>query len=272
MKAWVLAAAVAAAPAPAWAHDFWLEPETFRAAPGAAVVVRPLVGHGEERRPSPLPLRRVVRFEARGPDGAPVAGLGALAASIGGLSARFAFAGPGVHTVSLDTDLGGWSQLDAARFDAHVAREGLTPAATARAGRTGEPASERYGRHAVALVQVGAADHRRSWTMTPTGATLDLVAEANPYAAPDGRPLPVRVYYEGRPLAGAKVRLTALDGDGEALVVRTTDADGRAALPWPQAGRWRITTVWTKPLPPGEAADFETVFASLSFGFDGPAP
>ena len=108
--------------------------------------------------------------------------------------------------------------------------------------------------------------------MTPTGAALELVAEADPYAPASGRALPVRVYYEGGPLAGAKVRLTGLDDDGEPLAVRTTDAEGRVALPWPQQGRWRITTAWTKPLPPGEAADFETVFASLSFGFDGAPP
>lgn len=267
------AAVLAGLPASALAHDFWLQPERFQLAPAAAGAVVPMAGHGTEQRASALPLRRVTRFEAASSDGRLVARLQALELSGGGLRAGFAFDRPGTYALRLETDTGAVSQLSAARFNAHVAREGLTPAATARArqGRTGGPASERYGRHAVALVQVGAASDG-SWTMRPTGATLDLVAETDPYAPPEGRLLPVRVYYEGRPLAGAKVRLTGLDDDGEPLAVRTTDAEGRVALPWPQHGRWRITTVWTKPLPPGEAADFETVFASLSFGFDRAPP
>ena len=130
------AAVLAGLPASALAHDFWLQPERFQVAPAAAGVVVPMVGHGTEQRASALPLRRVTRFEAASSDGRPAAGLQALEPAVGGLRAGFAFDRPGTYALRLETDTGAVGLLSAARFNAHVARAGLTPAAIARAGRT----------------------------------------------------------------------------------------------------------------------------------------
>src|SRR3982074_831129 len=51
------------------AHDFWLQPNEFWLRPPAATPFTLLVGHGPFRQRSPIPLRRITRFEAIAPDG-----------------------------------------------------------------------------------------------------------------------------------------------------------------------------------------------------------
>jgi hypothetical protein len=35
----------------------------------------------------------------------------------------------------------------------------------------------------------------------------------------------------------------------------------------PRSGSWLLNVIWTKPLAASDETDFETVFSSLSFGF-----
>ena len=84
---------------------------------------------------------------------------------------------------------------------------------------------------------------------------------------PRSATLPVRVIYAGRPLPGALVKLTHLEDDASPLEVHLTDHEGRASFTMPNAGTWLLNVIWTKPLPPSDETDFETIFSSLSFGF-----
>jgi uncharacterized GH25 family protein len=115
------------------------------------------------------------------------------------------------------------------------------------------------------LIQVGDGGAQEAVTR-PVGLALEIVPEVSPYALPRSTMLPVRVLYEGRPLAGALVKLTDLADDAEPLEQHRTDSEGRAGFAMPSGGAWMMDVVWTKPLI-DEGVDFETVFSSLSFGF-----
>jgi len=133
--------------------------------------------------------------------------------------------------------------------------------------------SERYGRCAKAIVQVGRLGAGpQTVVKMPLGLPLEIVPEANPYDVPRPARLPVRVIYAGRPLAGALVKLTKLEADASPLDVRLTDHEGRASFTMPSSGSWLLNVIWTKPLPRAAEADFETVFSSLSFGFPSDRP
>jgi uncharacterized GH25 family protein len=157
----------------------------------------------------------------------------------------------------LETDSRARSNLPADRFRAYAEEEGLTPAL---APRVGAAVSERYSRNAKAIVQVGKGGQAQ--VTRPVGLPLEIVPDVPPGGGPA---LPVRVFYQGRPLPGALVKLTDLDRDATPLEMRRTDDEGRASFAVPARGRWRLNVVWTKPLPAGEDAEFETVFSSLSF-------
>jgi uncharacterized GH25 family protein len=225
------------------------------------------VGTGTERQRSQLPPRRVLRFDATTSAGEiqdlrPVLTLGAPDAD-GALS----FSRPGAYVVTLRSDAAAQSHLSAARFNAYAQEEGLTPALEARAARGLQAldASERYSRQTKALVQVGEGGDPAVVTR-PVGLDLEIVPEVSPYASPRPAALPVRVLYEGRPLAGALVKLTDLAHDAAPLEQHRTDGEGRAGFAMPSGGAWMMDVVWTKPLT-DEGVDFETVFSSLSFGF-----
>lgn len=74
----------------------------------------------------------------------------------------------------------------------------------------------------------------------------------------------VRVTDEGKPLAGATIKLADL-GHDTVVATQVTDAAGRARFVMPGRGAWRLAVVWTKPLPTAAETDFETVFSSLTF-------
>lgn len=260
---------LACAPPAASAHDFWIQPASFWLLPGSGTAMTLQVGHGPDRQRSALPPRRITRFGAVTPAGDTLDLRGAL--TLGGAKADgvLSFPDPGAYVVALETDAGAQSHQPADRFNAYAEDEGLAPALAARArdGLGRADATERYSRDAKALVQVGGPNARSQDQVTrPLRLLLEIVPEVSPYAADRGDTLPVRVFYEGKPLANALVKLTDLARDSAPLEVRRTDAAGRAVFTVNHSGNWLLNVVWTKALR-GQAVDFDTVFSSLSFGF-----
>ncbi|MEA1652345.1 DUF4198 domain-containing protein [Nitrospirillum sp. BR 11164] len=252
---------------PVSAHDFWVQPQRFHSAPGALLPLTLQVGHGPYRQRSPLPVRRVVRFQDVAPDGTASDLRGALHPGEADEDGAVRLTAPGTHVLVLETDDKAQSHLPALRFNDYLAVEGLAPALELRrAGhRMDADGAENYSRRAKVLVRVGPGGGGQA--TRPLGLTLEIVPEVDPYGLPRPADLPVRIYYEGRPLAGALVKLTDLAHDAEPAETHRTDDDGRARFPLPDAGDWLLNVIWTKPQPPTAETDFETVFSSLSFGF-----
>jgi uncharacterized GH25 family protein len=270
LRSVAITAALLCIASPAAAHDFWLQPARFWTAAQAQTSITLQVGHGATRQRSQIPQRRIIRFEVIVPSGTSTDLRGALHLGAESDDASMMLQAPGAHVIVLQTDNRAQSRLPAVRFNEYLAAEGLTSALAERrrTGRTDAEGTERYSRLAKAIVQVGApgADAQGQATAR-IGLPLEIVLEQSPYAAPRATTLPVRVYFEGSPLAGALVKLTDLDNDSEPLEVRRADAQGRALFIMPGGGRWLLNVVWTKPLPDSDEMDFETFFSSLSFGF-----
>ncbi|CAN5133878.1 DUF4198 domain-containing protein [soil metagenome] len=247
------------------AHDFWLQPANFRVAAGQSTPVSIQVGHGEARQRW-VSSDRVTMLRDIGPKGASDRRPDLMQAGTRDMSLNFA--APGLHILALETNHAD-SDLPAIRFNDYAKAEGLMPALQTRQaqGKTEAPGREIYSRRAKALVLVGAPAPGDDARVTkPLGLTLEIVPERNPYALKPGEALPVRVLYEGRPLAGATVKLTNLDFDMRPLVIKQTDGAGRAAFDVPLRGLWLLNVIWTKPIK-DPRGDFDTTFSSLSFGF-----
>lgn len=258
---------LAAFAGPALAHDFWLQPADFRVAPGQTTPVSIQVGHGQSRQRWAVKSDRVLMMRQIGPSGVIDQRDALRRAGTGDLPLRFAT--PGVHVLALQTNHA-QSDLPALRFNDYLKEEGLTPAAALRArqGKTGAPGREIYSRRAKTLVLVGANDAASNALVTkPVGLTLEIVPERNPYSLKPGQALPVQVLYDGRPLAGATVKLTNLDFDMKPVAVKLTDKAGRAAFDVPLTGVWLLNVIWTKPITGDLRGDFDTTFSGLSFGF-----
>jgi uncharacterized GH25 family protein len=99
----------------------------------------------------------------------------------------------------------------------------------------------------------------------PLGLPLEIVPDVSPYAIPAPAALPVHVFFEGRPLEGALVKLTNLQHDAEPVETHLTDPFGRTSFAMPNGGTWLLNVIWSRPLPSTQETDFETFFSSLSF-------
>jgi uncharacterized GH25 family protein len=253
---------------PVAAHDFWVQPEEYWVQPETVTSLTLQAGHGHLRQRSPIPLSRITRFEAIAPDGTVIDLRNGLHPGGNPADGNFRLPSPGVYVLSLQTDDRAQSHLPAIRFNDYLKTEGLTPALQQRqrTHRMDTDGSESYSRQAKSIVLVGGSGSGSQVTK-PLGLPLEIVPEQSPYTDPRPATLPVRVLYHGRPLAGALVKLTNLEHDAEPLEVHVTNSSGRARFAMPREGTWLLNVIWTRPLPPRGATDFETVFSSLSFGF-----
>ncbi|MFN8012740.1 MAG: DUF4198 domain-containing protein [Holophagaceae bacterium] len=256
---------LALAALPSSAHDFWIRPSRHRAAPGEVVKVHLKVGEhmkGEAVRRNPA---RMESLTAVGPSGElPLPGLDG-----GDPAGLLKTAQPGLYVVAY-RGRPAVLELPAAKFEAYLREEGLEAVIAKRRadGATDRPGRERFIRCAKAFVQVGegaAAGFDR-----PLGLRLELVPESDPQApgAPD---LPLRVVFEGSPLAGVKL-VAQREGDPGREVSSRTDAEGRARLPLGAPGRWMVKAVHMVPARSAADADWESLWASLSFEVAPPTP
>jgi uncharacterized GH25 family protein len=257
------------------AHDFWVQPDAYWVASAAHTPFTLQLGHGPDRQRSPIPLSRILRFEAVCPDARVISLRSTL--QLGGRSSdgTIALAAPGTYVLVLQTDARARSLLPAIRFNDYLRVEGLTPALRfrERKHRMSADGSESYSRQAKAIVRVGPSialkgeASRASPVTRSIGLPLEIVPELDPYAIPPPKRLPVRVIYKGRPLAGALIKLSDLHEDAHPIEVHLTDSAGRATFMAPMRGAWLLNVIWTELAPPSSDTDFETVFSSLSFGF-----
>lgn len=263
-----LALLTLAAPRLATAHDFWIQPSAYWLPPGGGAAMAIWVGHGPAREKSLIGADRIVRFDSLGPNGRQDRRAD-LRLGAPGADTRLGFADPGLQVLVLETNQTR-SELPGLRFTDYLKVEGLTPALElrARTGAVDAPGRELYSRRAKALVQVGEPSSGDAALATRRlGLSLEIVPERNPYAPDAGQDLPVRIYYEGRPLAGALVKLNNLDFDDRPLETHLSDAQGRAFFHVPRIGNWQLNVIWTKPIKGDPKADFETTFSSLTLGF-----
>jgi uncharacterized GH25 family protein len=233
----------------ALAHDFWIEPATFAPQPGEIVAVRLRVGQDLMGDPVPRDPSLVDRFVVHdaagdrpviGRAGADPAGL--LRVDANGLS----IVGYQSHASRVE--------MPAEKFNLYLKEEGLD-----RIPRQSATVHEMFSRCAKSLVLTGPAAPAQS--DRALGFTLELIAEKNPYASPS---LPVRLLYQGRPMAGALVVAFNRRNPAERQAVRT-DQQGRATFRVVQPGLWLVKAVHMIPAPKGAGAEWASYWASLTF-------
>jgi hypothetical protein len=296
---WLAAAAgalvLAVWPRALYAHDFWIEATPARPEVGGRVAVRLRVGEHLRGEPLTRSAARIERFVAVGP-----AGERAIPGIEGADPAgHLLVAEPGLHLLGYRSRRS-HVVLPPDTFEAYLAEEGLDHVRAARAARgtSGTPGREVFSRCAKALVPVvatpgeartgpvlperadvaadgaGSSIHAAAPASSPApspgghdrvlGLTLELVPEADPHALAPGAELPLRLLYEGRPLAGALV-VAMRRGDPAARVSARTGAAGRVALALAAPDFWLVKAVHMVPAPAGVDAEWESLWASLTF-------
>src|SRR5882724_2211176 len=230
-------------------HDFWIQPGEYWLRPDTVIPVTLQVGHGPFRQRSPIQLNRIVRFTAIAPDGNPIELRERLHLGAATQDGNLRLRAPGAYVLVLETDDRAQSHLPAIRFNDYLKAEGLTAALAQRerTHRMDADGSENYSRRAKSILQVGLPGAGSQAQVTrPLGLPLEIVPLVSPYTQPRPANLPVRVIYEGRPLAGALLKLTNLAQDAPPLDAHLPDSAGRATFIMPDCGAWLLNVIWTK--------------------------
>lgn len=251
--------------AAASAHDFWLEPQKFHIRSTTPLTVDMFIGHGADRDRWGVRGDHVAAFFTIGPDGerdhrrhiGPVASV-----------AMVPIDQAGDHLLILES-ANALSQLPPDKFIAYAQEEGLVLDLEEGLAARAEPVREIYRRRARTLVRVGEPGDgfADSHVTTALGRGVEIVPGRNPYNLAETDILPVTVLSDGAPLAGATVHVGRLDQPGVDHAQYLTDTEGRVELPFAAQGRWFLGVVWSKPAADGVDAEFDTTFASLTFGF-----
>lgn len=257
------ALALALIASPAAAHDFWIELDRSKVAADEAVLTASFkIGEAANPEDWNTRVERIVALRSYGPDGKVRDQQAEITPGEPG-SATIRLEGEGTHIVTLESTPSE-SDLPAAEFKDYAKHEGLAAVLAWREanGQSAKNGRELYARRAKALVQLGS---KPSDTVSaPLGLSLEVVPERNPLLLKDGEPLPVRLYYRGKPLAGAMLRAEPLSA-ATPSASQITDSEGRARFALPRPGKWKIATVWSTPIVGNPKADFDTLFASLTF-------
>jgi uncharacterized GH25 family protein len=243
------------------AHDMWIEPTSFSVDLGRVLGVKLRVGDNFHGDPIPRTESMIDRFvvvdangtrEVVGREGADPAGL--LRVTAMGLMVVGYQSKPNPVT------------LPGPKFTSYLKEQALDAVLAARLarGQTDAEGREVFTRCAKALVAGSAGPVGSGMGDRALGFTLELVAEAAPASLKPGQDFPVKLLFQGRPMAGARIVAVNQRSPFD-RVTGTTDTGGRARLRLPMAGTWLVKAVHMVPAPPASNADWSSYWASLTF-------
>jgi uncharacterized GH25 family protein len=255
-----LAVMLAIGIAPLAAHDFWIEPSSFRPETGSVVGIGLRVGQNftgdPVRRSSDLIEKFVVKQGDRETE---------IAGTEGSDPAGVVVAKGRETTIVAYQSKPAFLEMPASRFEEYLRLEGLESIIAARraGGQRGKPGLENFERCAKALLTGAVASPAVS---TPIGFELEIVPDKDP-TVHAGR-FAGTVLYQGVPLAGALVTAMPSANPAARSSVRT-DAHGAFSFSMLQPGVWLIKSVhmvdagWTSRW--FSHVDWRSFWASLTF-------
>ncbi len=249
----------ALAAVPAGAHEYWIEPASFRPAVGQKVPLRLYVGQ-DFRGESQIFLPALFdRYAVVGPGG----GQSVTATAGDDPAGHFTPAQPGLHVVVYHSNLATVDFDTRAEFERYLDKEGLErvrslPDYERLVNR--KIIRERYSRNAKSLITVGSPTEPDR----VVGLPLELIAERNPAVGGQRGAFPVRLLHKGKPLQGALVLAFQRTNPVTRITART-DENGRAQLPLKNSGLWLLSAVHLAPAPRFAREEWESLWASLTF-------
>ncbi len=245
------------------AHEFWIWPSTFRPKPGEEVLLDLVVGENFEGELWGKRSQRALSLDLFSATDS--VSLLPQAQRSDSLPIRFMCAKPGVHVLTMRSH-NSYIELSGADFEAYLLEDGIEGIAELRRqrGQTGQSARELYQRCAKALLQAG---KKQDYTWGRVcGMPLEIVPLKNPYALRPGAVLPVRVLFEGKPLANVVVRSwhkTAAQLTGSERY--RVNSDGIAEIPLGARGFWMLSIVHMLENADASQSDYQSYWGSLTF-------
>lgn len=241
------------------AHDFWVEPDSFRPAPEASVDLR--LREGVDFKGNTLPyipewFSDFSRTSTTGRE--------AIESIPGDDPAATIVAQNGASLIGYRSNRA-FVELPAEKFNSYLDEEGMEFIREERIarGEDAEAAPEYFVRCAKTLLQTGPADSSQVFS-SKLGYTLELTPLSNPYLLKAGDELTFRLDYRGKPASDLLVQAFTADNPTERQRIRT-NSKGEAVVTLNRPGIWMIKAVNIQPIIADPKAKWQSYWASFLF-------
>lgn len=262
--AWPIIGAMLAA-SPVAAHEFWVEPHDFVIAANERIKADLRIGQDFKGDAFPFIPSRFAEFRLH--DRLGQTDVEGVTGDLPALNLVPRTEGLAIITYVSSGDRIRFREWD--KFAEYLDLEGLDsiPARHDARGLPRDDITEIYTRCAKTLVAIGddAGEADRA-----TGMRLELVAGENPLTLTPGTKMSFTLLWEGKPLADTQVALFRKGDDGAAgtRTLTRTDDSGRASFTIPASGVYMAAGVHMIEAPADRNADWQSYWASLTFGVE----
>lgn len=244
--------------APAAAHEFWIEPNSYRVAPGDAITARTMIGGeftGEELGNYPS-MQQIVDVW-QGDTGQPLTGPEERVPAL-----KTPPLGPGLAILRYQSTNFQVTYDSYAKWVLFLLEAGRTDL-MAQQDRD-QPISEVYFRYAKSLVAVGDGQGADRFL----GMPLELVALTNPYT--DTGDMRLRVMFMDAPVPNAAAHVFFKDASGTSTYTRLrADAQGEIVVPATAPGAYMVNAIQILPAGPRiqqlVGAQWQSLWASMTY-------
>lgn len=239
------------------AHDFWIEPSTFRPKVGSIVDVALRQGEHFVGDPVPRTPERIDKFIAVDAKGErPVDGM-----------ADFEPAGfiqvttNGAMILGYRTKPKKNEPMEPDRFEKYLREEGLERIIELRRarGESQKAGIETFSRSAKSLLQAGTG--KGSLYNKLLGFRFEIIPATDPYAK---KPVTFQLLFEGKPVQDVLVFALHRDDEKNRLQARSSK-DGRVTFMLERSGVWLVKALHMIPAAASSGVDWESIWASITF-------
>jgi uncharacterized GH25 family protein len=249
---------------PVLAHEFWLAPAQYRAQAGEKIAISFLVGEGFKGEKWGARGKRLEKFIHHSPkkeyDLTDLAKTDTSQAAI-----QVLFKENGTHLLAM-TSSNSYIELDGEKFNAYLEEDGIEDIYAQRIqnNQKNAPAREFYSRCAKTLVQIG--NKTTSNFQKIVGTPLEIVPLQNPYTLKIGDTFSVKILFKNQILPNASIKIWHRTNSEPVKPQDVkSDAQGMVSLQL-KSGEYMISLVKMIPYTDTQQADYQSYWASLTFG------
>jgi uncharacterized GH25 family protein len=245
-----------------FAHEFWLEPQSFLLSIGEKINFRVFVGEnfrGDEVDFAKFEVTKFSHFTSKGEESTK----GNLTEQ--NLNDFLKFETAGNHLIAFNNS-NKHIELAAKEFNQYLKDDGLDNVAAFRKKnkQLNKKGKEEYQRCAKTLLQVGNL-HDETYRIN-TGMKLEIIPEQNPYSS--DKSLTFKVLFDNKPLKNSLVIVWQKGIEKPNKRNFRSNTEGEISFSFEPKGVWMVSTVCMIPNSDLKIADWQSYWGSYTFGFN----
>jgi uncharacterized GH25 family protein len=244
------------------AHEFWLQPAKYRVTRGETLTIDFKAGENFMGEPWKFTPERIKTLQWFHGDKSKDISNDVVTGEKENVRVTLDDEGP--HVFALESTES-FIALDADKFNEYLKEDGLDEALDYRKKNNllTDSAREFYSRHSKLIVQVG--EKTGDTYKKEVGMPVEIIPLENPYSLKIGDRMRFKIFYNGQPLFGARVKVFNRHNNRTSLQNIYSQKDGIIETTVSTPGRWMVSFV--KMIPSKDPkAQWRSYWGSLVFG------